>query len=412
MSRSKRKNIAVIVKYFYPVTAGIETNILETYSVLVKKGWDVTIHTSKDTLDKKNCLSDEETIRGLKIRRYSHKWYSFFPKINWGKVDVICLHNFNIFPHFYILVCGLFLKISKQKKFSIILTPHGGFTPEWSIFSRISIAIKRFYHYSIGTFLINKGVDAVRAVSEWEKDQIVGRGVSPNLVHVISNGIENEAYLDVDSLVSSQIKRKVKQLGRYIIQIGRIYKIKNYETTIRALSRVSQDVKYLIIGPTQEGRQYLNSLKKLIKELKLEDRVLFLGVIKGIDKYYLIKHAQMMVHMAQWESFCNVVHEGMSQGLICIVADNTALPFLIKDRVNGFCIDTYDDKRLAEKINYALKYKNGKQLQKMANRNKKIGREMSWEKVADNMDVLYNSTFEKSNLQDEKSIYYKGSYLS
>ena len=42
------KKIHVITKYFYPVAAGIETNILETYSVLVKKGWDVTVHTSKD----------------------------------------------------------------------------------------------------------------------------------------------------------------------------------------------------------------------------------------------------------------------------------------------------------------------------------------------------------------------------
>lgn len=42
----KNNKIDIVVKYFYPVAAGIETNVLETYSVLVKMGWDVTVHTS------------------------------------------------------------------------------------------------------------------------------------------------------------------------------------------------------------------------------------------------------------------------------------------------------------------------------------------------------------------------------
>ena len=42
------KRLHVITRYFYPVAAGIETNILETYSILASRGWDITIHTSKD----------------------------------------------------------------------------------------------------------------------------------------------------------------------------------------------------------------------------------------------------------------------------------------------------------------------------------------------------------------------------
>ena len=43
MNTSSQKHIDVITKYFVPVVAGIETNILETYSVLVQKGWKVLI---------------------------------------------------------------------------------------------------------------------------------------------------------------------------------------------------------------------------------------------------------------------------------------------------------------------------------------------------------------------------------
>jgi glycosyltransferase involved in cell wall biosynthesis len=220
---------------------------------------------------------------------------------------------------------------------------------------------------------------------------MIKKGLKPSLVRVISNGIEDEAYLDVDQEASEDIKEKVKNFGRYIIQIGRVYMIKNYETTIRALTNTPEDLKYVIAGPIGDNN-YLKKLQKLVKDLNLEDRVIFLGVIRGVDKYYLIKHAQMMVHMALWESFCNVVHEGLSQGLVCIVANNTALPLLIKDGVNGYCVETRDSKKLAERINFVLNNKNTKLIKDMKQVNRAFGLQDSWESVADRMSELYSES--------------------
>lgn len=384
-----RKKIDVIVKYFYPIAAGIETNVLETYSILAMKGWDVTIHTSRDTYLEKDILPKEEIIRGLKVKRYSYHWYSFLPQVGWDGEGLVCLHNFNVVPHFFIMAYSLMRKVLGKKKYALVLTPHGGFNPEWSIFSKPVAFVKKLYHYTLGTLLINLVVDKMRAVSEWERQEIVKKGVHSNKVVTISNGLESVAYMDIDKLASAYIKKKVKSFGRYIIQIGRIYSIKNYETTIKALVRVPNDLKYIIVGPVQDDDGYFKSLKNLIKKLKLGKRVIFMGVIRGIDKYYLIKYAQMMVHMAKWESFCNVVHEGMSQGLPCIVADNTALPLLIKDKVNGFCVETYNDKTVSEKINYILENYDSPEIQKIRERNRKFGLEESWTNVALKMDKLY-----------------------
>ena len=144
MKRKKRK-IDVVVKYFFPVIAGIETNVLETYSVLAKKGWEVTIHTSKDIYKKKNVLSSEEVIRGLRVRRYPFSGFGFFPDIDWRNADLVCLHNFDIFPHLRIFIHSLVLKIIKKKKFALVLTPHGGFSLDtvWSIFPWWKRIIKR-----------------------------------------------------------------------------------------------------------------------------------------------------------------------------------------------------------------------------------------------------------------------------
>lgn len=388
----KNKKIDVIVKYFHPVTAGIETNVLETYSVLVKEGWKVTIHTSKDTYLKKESLPEKEIIRGLEVRRYSYKWWGFWPKISWDDAPLICFHNFDIFPHIQLL---LFLIIRKLmgKNNVVVLTPHGGFSLDtiWSIFPFWKRIIKRAYHNTLGVWLINHAVDGVRAVSEWEKKDMIANGIKRELISVISNGIEDEAYVNVDKLASDEIKKKVKSWGKYIARIGRIYPIKNDETIIRAMPLLPNDIKFVIVGPQEinQHKDYLVKLKKLIKKLGLTERVIFAGVIRGVDKYYVIRKSQTMTHMALWESFCNVVHEALSQGKVPIVANNTALPYLIKDQFNGYLVGTKDHKTLAKKIRYVIKNNKTKKLREMSERNRKLGLEESWSRVAGKMGVLY-----------------------
>ena len=388
MNKRSKKLIA-IVKYFYPVAAGIETNMLETYSVLAKKGWDITIFTTKDTLTGKNLLKDFEMIRNLKVKRLSYMRYALL-QFEWNRANLVCLHNFDLIPQMFILVSSLIRKTLGKKDYKLFITPHGGFTPEWTIFNPASVVIKRTIHYTLGTFLINKVVDGVRAVSLWEKKEIVARGVNANKVSVISNGVEDEAYLDVKKIASQVIKEKVRAYGKYLIQIGRIYPIKNYETPIRTLAQVPNDINFVIAGPVSDNA-YFEKLKTIIKELRVEKRVFFAGVIRGVDKYYLIKNAQIMVHMAIWESFCNVVHEGMSQGLPCIVANNTALPLLIKNGKNGFCVGTKDHSALAEKINFILKNKNTPKVKEISQTNRKFGLQESWQNVAEKMGNLYQS---------------------
>lgn len=405
----KHRRIDIVVKYFYPVAAGIETNILETYRYLVEDGWDVTIHTSLDTLTEKNVLGKRAKVKGLKVKRYPFKWWSFWPQINYRKTDIVALHNFNILPHFFIMAYTCWFKLLGQKHYSLILTPHGGFNPEWSIFPKLTAVIKQLYHTTLGTIMTNLSVDGIRAVSAWEQKEMIKKGLNKKIIKTIPNGIEDDAYLDIETLVSKKIKAQTKSLGRYIIQIGRIYSIKNYETTIRALTLVPRNINFAIIGPVGD-QLYQQKLHQLIADLGLTNRVHFLGVVRGVDKYYLIKKAQMMVHMAMWESFCNVVHEGMSQGLICLVANNTALPLLIKNGKNGYTIATKDWQAVAAKINYVLAHTHQPKIKAMKQRNQVFGLQHSWRNVAAQMDHWYQQ-FIRKNYAKQPFSFYRHSHL-
>ena len=309
--------------------------------------------------------------------------------IDFKNTDVIALHNFNLIPHLIFLTRALIAKLLGRKHYRLFLTPHGGFNPEWSVFPKWQSSIKIVLHYTIGAFLINHATDGVRAVSEWEKEEMIKKGLSPDIIRVIDNGIEDQAYENVDLTASDEIKKRVSELGEYIIQVGRIYKIKNYETVIKAMPLVPPHLKFVIVGPIGD-KAYLEELKDLAGSLGVSDRVVFFGVVRGSDKYYIIKHARMMVHMALWESFCNVVHEGLGQGLICIVADNTALPLLIKDRVNGYCLPTKDTAAVTEKISFVEKHMDDAKLIAMRDRNRVFGLQNSWRDVAGRMAVFYN----------------------
>ena len=382
------KKIDVIVKYFVPVIAGIEVNILETYSRLVEKGWEVTIHTSNDLYLEKNCLAKTDRIRGLKVQRYPWKWYGLWPQLNWWGDGIIALHNFDIFPFFQVLLFTLLLKLTGLKKFKLILTPHGGFNPEWSIFTKAQEVVKKTYSYTLGAWLIKNTVDLIRAVSVWERKEIISKGIPASSVFTIANGLEDEAFDEDDSQVSPAIKKLVKSWGRYIFGDARIYSIKNQETIIKALPFTPSNIKFVNIGAV-EKKDYPEKLVKLAKQLHVEDRVIFPGIVRGADKYYLYRQALMFVHMAKWESFCNVVHQAISQGLVCIVANNTALPLLVKNKINGYLVPTYDYKTLAKRINYVLTNLDSDEIKTIRANNRRDGLRNSWRNTAERVSDLY-----------------------
>lgn len=383
----EEKRLDVVVKFFYPVVAGIETNILNIYSYLAQQGWEVVIHTSTSVPNSSEILPPKGEIRGLSIRRYKWRWYGFVPEIDWNRPGSICLHNFNVFPHSWILAKVLFLRRFSRMRRAIFLIPHGGYTPGWWTFTPFQRVMKRLYQKYIGTFLINHAVDGLRSVSEWESEETVKSGVRREIIETIPNGIEREVYSDIEGLASESVRSLVRDLGTYVVQVGRVHPIKNQLTTIRAVAKVS-GVIFAIVGPVTDP-DYKRLLDEEIQRLGVVDRVRFLGVVDGIDKYYLLRHSLANTHMASWESYCNAVHESMSQGCICIVAKDTALEELIKDGVNGYVVPVGDASSIADRINFLMENKGNADVEAIRKRNIAFTVGHSWDDLARLVEKFY-----------------------
>jgi glycosyltransferase involved in cell wall biosynthesis len=93
--------------------------------------------------------------------------------------------------------------------------------------------------------------------------------------------------------------------------------------------------------------------------------------------------------MASWESYCNAVHESMSQGCVCIVAKDTALEELIQDSVNGYAVPVSDAEGVAEKIRFILRNKESESIAAIRKQNIDFTVGHSWDDLARRVEAFY-----------------------
>ncbi len=117
-----------------------------------------------------------------------------------------------------------------------------------------------------------------------------------------------------------------------IISVGRISRIKNYETLIRAVRTLREkgfnfDVNIVGSTVTSDDLGYLKFLKALVSQLGLEDMVHFTGRVpySSVARYY--KEADIMVNLTPRGGLDKAVLEAMASG--CVIF--TSNPVFAKD---------------------------------------------------------------------------------
>lgn len=161
-------------------------------------------------------------------------------------------------------------------------------------------------------------------------------------------GINTEEYFEFK--VDREKKRKELSLKNddiICISMGDLTKNKNYETSIKAFARLNnKKIHYLICGtgPEEDG------LKRLAKELNIENNVHFLGFRNDIKE--LLKASDIFVFSTLREGMPRSMMEAMASGLPCIASRVRGNVDLICDSEGGYLLCANDDKAFAEKIEY------------------------------------------------------------
>tara|TARA_R110000764_G_scaffold28677_2_gene67528 strand:+ start:4205 stop:5308 length:1104 start_codon:yes stop_codon:yes gene_type:complete len=168
--------------------------------------------------------------------------------------------------------------------------------------------------------------------------------------------IEKENIVILPNPISeelSMMRDNNRDRENIILNVGRLTYQKAQDYLIRSFSKIdNKNWKLLIIGEGPKKKEY----EQLIKELKLNDRVLIKSKTKNIDKYY--NSCSIFAFSSIFEGFPNALIEAMHFGIPCISTDCPTGPSeLIENGINGFLIPMNNEEVLTEKINQLISQK-------------------------------------------------------
>jgi len=244
--------------------------------------------------------------------------------------------------------------------------------------SRDLFKLKQWTMYSV------KKAKRIIAISQSTKNDILKKYyISPDKVTVIYPGITNYEITKLNTTYS-KIAQKFGIVGDYILYVGTLQPRKNIVRLIEAFELVSKRqtangkrlLQLVIVG--KKGWLYDTIFAK-VKDLGIEDRVIFTGFVPDEELPILYAHATCFCLVSLYEGFGFPVLEAMKEGTPVVASNVSSLPELVADA--GILVNPEDVTDIAHGIIDVLKMKDEDRM-KLITRGKKQAAKFTWEKTA------------------------------
>lgn len=234
------------------------------------------------------------------------------------------------------------------------------FTPHAFSFLSTKSKLKRRLFLLIEKALVNKKTFLV-ATSDSEK--ILGIN---EVKFLNQNAITFNNCIEKISIIKPLTISKTWP-DHYICTVGRPSYQKNIELMVRVMSEVNKviDLHLVIMGVGHHVDQ-LNSVNRLIKKLKLENKITLLNWTEQSDIFNIIHNCKFYISTARYEGMPYSVIESIALSKPCIVSDCDGNRDIIKHMYNGFIIQNDDIERYKYSV---LKLYNDKELYEQLSKN-------------------------------------------
>ncbi len=144
-----------------------------------------------------------------------------------------------------------------------------------------------------------------------------------------------------------------------ILSVGRITPSKGHDCIIRAIANLIQfgyDLKLKIIGGVVQDyhRKYLESLKKLVSDLKINKSVEFSGPVSYDKMPEYLGNAEILINAVPFGGLDKVVLEAMSAGVVPITSNSAFLNVFPEEISKDLVFKAGDFKDLKNKLKNIL----------------------------------------------------------
>ena len=210
-------------------------------------------------------------------------------------------------------------------------------------FSRTNLAI--------AVTLANRFASLIIANSQASQTAFIQGGGKAKLTEVVYNGFDAKNYAASASEVK-KLRQELKIEGKFVVgHFSRLAPWKGQHILIAALSECPPEVTVILVGDALFGEQdYVRQLHEQVTNLKLENRVKFLGFRRDIPQ--LMAACDLIAHTSTApEPFGRVIVEAMLCGTPVVAAKAGGVMELVEHGVNGFLVTPGNIEELSEVIN-------------------------------------------------------------
>ncbi len=383
--------ILEVTNLFAPVHGGVAEAVFQLCKQLVKRGHDVTLYTSDYKLTQEYIAQIPE----VKVRAFK-TWLALSnlhvtPGIIGAKkeirhFDVIHVNNYRTFQN--IVICHY----AKQYGVPYVLQSHGGVMPVLQ-----KKGLKAVYDKVVG-YKILQNASKVIAGNATEVGEYKKMGVSEDRVIIIPPFYNTEEFSNLPPPGQFREKYGIKE-KHIILFLGRIHQIKGIDFLIDAfhqLSRQREDVKLAIVGP--DGG-YKATLDEQIARLGLGQKVLFTGLLGGVDKVAALEDAAMLVQTSIYERGPGSPFEAILCGTPIIITKNTGAGEMVGRLDAGYLVEYGNIPDLAGLMQKVLDDP-AEIMAKTKKARQYIIDNLSWQKGVEQFERLYQSAMGKGQKEN------------
>lgn len=185
--------------------------------------------------------------------------------------------------------------------------------------------VRNYYNHFFPKFA--KEATRIATVSEFSKKDIaVSYDINPQNIDVVYNGI-NDYFEPVDEITKTAVKNKFTNGCDYFLFVGSISRRKNILRLIKAFQlfkkETSSNMKLVLAGAIFWGD---NEISSLMKELQIEDEIVFTGRVPNEELKNITASAFAMTYLPYFEGFGIPLVEAMQCGIPILAANASCLP--------------------------------------------------------------------------------------
>lgn len=370
--------------YEYPPLGGgaanATANILQEFSKLA--GLEVELITS--STDEKyytESISKNIKIHKLPIGKNSanlhfqsqkdllvYSWRAYFFARKLIKKARKENQPYDLAHSFFTVPCGFLSMLFKfQFNLPYIVSLRGSDVPGYSdrfvfLYKLITPIIKFIWHNADQVISNSEGLKELAKKTKTKKE-----------IGIIYNGIDTDHF-----------KPEAKNIPqeKFIITPGasRVTDRKGLNYLVEAIAELAPKYPQIYLKIMGDGNAR-EKLEQLVKNLKLEDKIKFLGHIprEKTVKYY--QEADLFVLPSLNEGMSNAMLEALAVGLPIISTNTGGASELAADGQNGFIIKFKDSHNIAEKIEKLILDEELRK--KMSLTSRALAEKMSWKSVAE-----------------------------